>query len=500
MTKQTSLNQKVRNFIRNHGILQTESHILTALSGGADSVCLLCVLKELQQEMGYTLSALHVHHGIRGAEADEDAAFCQELCRQLHVPCETVWVDVPAAAAAQKVSTEEAARNLRYQALEAQRQRLADQYADGDASRVYIAVAHHQEDQAETVLWNLFRGSGLKGLSGMAPVNGAVIRPLLEIGKEEILNYLRQQEQAWRQDSTNDSDEYTRNRIRHHILGYAKENINEGAAAHISQAAGWAGQADEYLRRQAHSWLEKEWREGAAGGVSVSHVRQEEEILQTYILREWLVAHGSLTDVTARHVEALRGLLADVPGGSAQRRVELAGGLEARRSYDRLEIGFAETGVGDIGSRLWESDVTEVDLKDLRRAQLSQMTESLSGQKDPVEVRLGQNVFCLRVFPYGKTQKIPTNQYTKWINYDKLDGMLVFRTRRTGDYILLPGGGRKTVKSYMIDEKIPAVERDQIPVIAQGNHVLWIAGHRLSEGAKVAEDTRLILEIQMYGG
>jgi len=113
---------------------------------------------------------------------------------------------------------------------------------------------------------------------------------------------------------------------------------------------------------------------------------------------------------------------------------------------------------------------------------------------------LRDNTFLLRVFSCEKTQKIPTNQYTKWINYDTLGRTLVFRTRRAGDYILLPGGGRKTVKSYMIDEKIPAEERDRIPVIAQGSHVLWIVGYRLSEGAKIGKDTHLVLEIQMHGG
>ena len=499
MTKQTSLKQTVRNFIRKHGISQTESHILTALSGGADSVCLLCVLKELQQEMSFTVSALHVHHGIRGAEADEDAAFCQQLCQRLDVPCRTVRVDVPAAAAKQKISLEAAARSLRYQELEVRRKQLAEEYTGGDVSRVYIAVAHHQEDQAETVLWNLFRGSGLKGLSGMAPVNGAVIRPFLEAEKREILDCLGQQEILWRQDSTNDSDDYTRNRIRHHILGYAREYINESASVHICQAARLAGQADEYLRHQAKRWLKIEWGNGSENRLSVSRLRQEEELLQTYILREWLALQGSLTDVTARHVEAVLGLLAEVPGGSAGRRVKLMDGLEVRRCYDYLEVNSTK----DPDREMWQETQwtpVEVDLSELVGEYNPDMAVGLSERQCPVEVRLGQKVFGLRIFPYEKTQKIPTNQYTKWINYDKLERTLVFRTRRVGDYILLPEGGRKTVKSYMIDEKIPVGERDRIPMIAQGSHVLWIAGHRLSEGAKVAGDTRLILEIQMYGG
>lgn len=527
MTKQTALTKKVKNFMRTHHITQTESHILVGLSGGADSVCLLCALKELQEEEGLALSALHVHHGIRGEEADRDARFCEELCQMLGVPCRVVSVDVPAMAAEEKMSLEEAARRVRYGELEAQRQQIvqeqsgdlpgagADCAKDSNAERqmlrrpqVYIAVAHHREDQAETVLWNLFRGSGLKGLGGMEPVNGAVIRPLLEVSKAEILEYLRQQSMEWQQDSTNDSDEYTRNRIRQHILGYAAEHINEGVAEHICQAARMAGQADEYLRRQAGKWLEQEmrWQQDPKEKepsqqrqwVIVSRLVQEEEILQSYILRELLERCRGLTDVTARHMEAMKQLLTEVPGGSADRQMDLGEGWIVRRSYDRLWIQPTGTVPEVADESCWE--VIEVDLESLEET----VGEGRAGDPRPVvcgkEIRFGETIFSLRMFSYEKTQKIPTNQYTKWINYDKLGRTLVFRTRQIGDYILLPHGGRKTVKSYMIDEKIPVEERDRIPVIAQGSHVLWIAGHRLSEGAKVGEDTRTVLEIQMHGG
>jgi len=544
MINQSSLTKKVKKFILEYHMTQTESHILAALSGGADSVCLLCVLKELEQELGITVSALHVHHGIRGVEADRDVAFCKELCAALDVPCQVVYADVPAVAEMQKMSLEEAARVVRYRELETHRQQLLKEmkeqscgqipYCDGQIShgygqespcggydpRVKIAVAHHREDQAETVLWNLFRGSGLKGLGGMEPINGAVIRPLLEISKEEILDYLQQQETGWQQDSTNDSDNYTRNRIRHHILGYAREHINEKSADHICQAARLASQADAYLRSQARRWLETEQNQNDSGRgetksedeetrqdqvkygfVSVSRLTREEEILQSYILREMLGQCHDLTDVTARHVDAIRSLLTEVPGGSAGRSVTLGRGVTAHRSYDRMWIQQVEvrSEVPDESSPTAQETV-EVDLQQLLKETKNQTEGNSLSESAYQEIRLGDNTFLLRVFSCEKTQKIPTNQYTKWINYDTLGRTLVFRTRRAGDYILLPGGGRKTVKSYMIDEKIPAEERDRIPVIAQGSHVLWIVGYRLSEGAKIGKDTHLVLEIQMHGG
>ena len=511
MNKQTSLTKTVKNFITVHGMTQTESHILVALSGGADSVCLLCLLKELQEELEITLSALHVHHGIRGEEADRDAEFCQELCAQLKIPCQVMYIDVPAVAKAQKMSLEEAARMVRYQALEEQRQNILGELnrrcdrqgipdeIKGDA-HVRIAVAHHREDQAETVLWNMLRGSGLKGLSGMTPVNGEVIRPLLDVSKEEILEYLRQQDILWQQDSTNESDDYTRNRIRRHVLGYVAEHINDKSAEHICQAATLAGQADAYLQKQARRWLETE-RQKPDWFVRVSHLVREDDILQSYILRELLSECRGLINVTARHVEAMSHLLADVLGSSAERSVELGEGWRACRSYDRLWVEH-------LGSESKDSDssnptgqeVIEVDLEQLLEETKVRKAGHLSDEVVFKEICWGGKKFQLRVISYEKTQKIPANQYTKWINYDTLGRTLVFRTRQIGDYILLPDGGRKTVKSYMIDEKIPVGERDRIPVIAQGSHVLWIAGYRLSEGAKVGENTHQILEIQMHGG
>ncbi len=518
MTKQISLKKTVKNFITEHGITQTESHILVALSGGADSVCLLCVLKELQQELGITVSAMHVHHGIRGPEADRDAKFCRELCAMLDVPCHVAYVDVPAVAAEQRLSLEEAARMVRYQELEVHQQKIqreieqrcrrpASHHEGVMAPRVWIAVAHHQEDQAETVLWNLFRGSGLKGLGGMEPINGAVIRPLLEVSKEVILEYLRQQEILWQQDSTNDSDDYTRNRIRHHILGYVTEHINQGSVEHICQAAKLASQADAYLRGQAKKWLDGERHQEAGqcqygdNSLRVSRLIQEDDILQNYILRELVGQCRGFTDVTARHVEAMRGLLTQVQGGSAERCVELGEGWMAYRSYDHLWIRQTEKMPGRSDGPDKEAwGAIEIDLQQLLEETKAQERDHLLEEQSFKEIRWGETLFLLRVISFEKTQKIPTNQYTKWINYDTLGRTLVFRTRQVGDYILLPGGGRKTVKSYMIDEKIPVKERDRIPVIAQGSHVLWIAGHRLSEGAKIGEDTRLALEIQMHGG
>lgn len=471
------LTERVRDWIRKYDMIQTEDLIVVGLSGGGDSVCLLCVLRELAGELGFSLAAFHVHHGIRGREADRDAAFCLELCEKMGIYCQVAYVDVPAAAARRKQSLEEAARQERYRELENFRRQMGAQK---------IAVAHHRDDNAETVLWNLFRGSGLKGLAGMEPVNGYVIRPLLAAGREEIIGYLKERGIDWCLDETNESDDYTRNRIRHHLLSYAGQEINSQAARHVCAAAAVAAQADKYLRGQAAKWLaEHSERENESLILDLKALRPEEEILQSYVIREAVCLCGGLTDVTTVHVNAVRSLMADAQGAGAVRQVSLPGGLKVRRSYDILSFD-PERGRAELEGPA--SDLTEeiIDLSD--------------GMETVRRVELGTSALELQVISYDKTQKIPSNRYTKWMDYDKIERTLAFRTRRPGDFFLLPDGHRKTVKSYMIDEKIPVAARDGILLAAQGSHVLWIVGYRLCESVKVTADTKKILQIHVYGG
>lgn len=240
---------EIKRYIGANQLICPGDGVVVGLSGGPDSVFLLYALHTLQPRMGFTLRAVHVHHGIRGAEADRDEMFSEKLCAKLDIPFQAVHVAAPAYATQHGLSLEEAARILRYEALEAARQQLTQ------APAAWIAVAHHLDDQAETVLHNLVRGAGLRGLAGMENRRNHVIRPLLSIKREDILKWLKQNDIPYVTDSTNADPHYTRNRIRSTVLPELRE-INPEASAHIAHSAALLREADAYFHALALQYVD----------------------------------------------------------------------------------------------------------------------------------------------------------------------------------------------------------------------------------------------------
>ncbi|WP_418452262.1 tRNA lysidine(34) synthetase TilS [Candidatus Ventrimonas sp.] len=462
--------KKVRDYMREHEMTAPGDAVIVALSGGADSVCLLTVLKQLATPE-FLLRAVHVHHGIRGAEADRDEAFAQKLCESLSVPLCVAYCHVPAYAAEHGLSEEEAGRILRYQVLEKEAGKWEQELPAG--SRVKIALAHHRDDNAETILHHLLRGSGLTGLAGIRPVQGRRIRPLLCVGREEIRAYLEAGHISWCEDSTNQSPDYTRNRIRSQVLPLLKTAVNEQAEEHILQAGQIIGQADAYLRQQA----EEIWQEAVCGreedlaAIPLTAFARQPEILKTYLIRHMLdQLHPGWKDIGSRHFTAI----AELAGKPVGSRLDLPGGLIARTGYETLEI--------------------------VRKTKREVSVKTESGADGEIHGRQTVPELHMTVFSRQKDQEIPKNQYTKWFDYDKIKGTLSVRTRRTGDYLILPSGGSKTIARYMIDEKIPKEKREQILLLAEGSHVLWVVGFRISEYYKIEEHTENILQVTCDGG
>lgn len=462
--------ETVRDTIRHYHMIEPGMHVLAGVSGGADSMCLLEVLHEWQRKMDFTLSVLHVEHGLRGEEALEDAAFVVEQCRSRGIPCYVEHVNVKAVAAEMGWSLEEAGRQSRYELFEQYRKKLG-------ADR--IAVAHNKNDQAETVLLNLSRGSGVRGLGGIRPVRGRIIRPLLFVSRIEIEEYLRERNRNWRTDGTNLETDYMRNRIRLQALPWLETYVNREAVEHLAAAASRLQKAEDYLERQArevaaHCVQKTERKREAA--VVLGPFLAADRLMQEYVLRgciRELLRDRGLKDYRAEHIEEMIRLA----GMDCGKQMNFPGSLRAVRERDRLVLRI--------------------------RSEMSQLQEP-TGKQELLLERSGSYEWMGKTFQveYLKTaekpQVFPEKKYTKWLAYDTIKHNVCLRTRKPGDYLIInANGGKKKLKDYMIDMKIPRDERDRIMLVAEDSHVLWAVGYRISEAAKITGTTERFLKVQM---
>ena len=382
------------------------------------------------------------------------------------------------------VGSEEAGRIARYEAFEK---------ACEDYGCTKIAVAHNRNDRAETMLFHLFRGTGLKGLAGISPVRDKVVRPLLCLEREEIEWYLENRGIHYKQDSTNDTDDYTRNRIRHHILNYAGEHITEGCVGNMCRAADIFAEEEGYLEEQTYGALAQcvISEEGArAVEISVEAFLECHPVIQKRLLLLILERLSpKQQDITAVHIRDMLTLFKM----SGNRQIHLPYQIRGERIYDRVRLERCE-GVGQPGNPPWQGyDILVPPLNsvgDEHRVNLPDGTEFIFTLLEKSQDIAENQVFL---------KNISENMYTKWYDYDKIIECLRVRTRQTGDYLTIRGNNtmqHKKLKDYMVTEKIPKGERDRIPVLADGNHVLWLAGYRISEHYKVTINTEKILQVR----
>ena len=446
--------QKIFSYIEEQALITPGDVVFAGVSGGADSMCLLEVLRAYRREVDFDLRVIHVEHGIRGEASLADAAYVRQFCEGREIPCEVISVDAESYSAAQGLSLEEAARVLRYEAFEE---------AARKAENARIAVAHHMEDQAETMLWQMIRGSDIKGMGGMRPLRGRIIRPLLGTERAQIEAFLRGEGIRWREDATNRDGAYTRNRLRMDVLPVLAQ-LNRQAVGHLCESAGRLQETEDYLAAQADVLYERDTRETSQGGLLVSlTLLQEQPLMQRRVLYRALeTVCGRARDLGMRHVTLLQELFAHQVG----HELAFPYGVLAARVYEGVELlpGHAR----DVRKNEQEIVPDQIRMDVLEQFELSEISKK---------------------------------KYTKWFDYDKIEYSVQIRKRQSGDYLVVDSSGhRQKLKNYLVNEKIPKAERDGLLLLADGSHIMWVIGHRISDYYKVDEHTKRVLKVQYHGG
>ncbi len=426
--------QKLRALSAEYDMLPAGALVLCAVSGGADSMCLLHLLHTLAPEGGFLLRCAHFNHGLRGAESDRDEEFVRAWCGERGIPFFCGGADVAAEAARTGRGIEETARTLRYAFLERTARELG-------AAR--IATAHTANDNAETLLLHLVRGSGLQGLTGIPPRRGKVVRPLLTATRAEVEEYCAVHGVAYVEDSTNADEGYTRNFLRRQVMPLL-ERANPRAAEHLSAAAGRLRADNDYLNEQAA-------RIAARGRVTPDGLVVEAGLLAGLAdpvagraLRRLMEQAGGGKNCTAAQIGALLRLCR---GSGPSARVDLPG-LTARREYGALVLSPAE-----------------------EPAPPPRPTPVREGART-VYGDTGWSLTCRRTVCPEKNCKNPD---TFFLSCAKIEGTPALRPRQAGDSVKLPGRSRKTLKKLLIEAKIPLARRALLPVLADEAGVLAVA-------------------------
>ncbi len=473
----------IREYIIKEALLKPRDKVVLGVSGGADSTALLYVMHELSSEFELTLKVVTVDHGLRAVAKDE-CRHVSELCESLDIPCVTRSFDVNRLSRESGLGSEEMGRKVRYEAFNEVAASL------GEGAR--IAVAHNKNDLAETMLFHLFRGTGPKGLCSILPKRDNIIRPLLCVDREAIEQYLDENGYSYYTDATNLTDDYSRNMIRHNIIDYAVKNINDNAVDHMAKTAEMLRELMMYADREAGKLLDSALLNGGkASVVGDNAITLKRDVLagaDPYIRKtlykncmDLLVPHNR--DITARHFDAIERLL-DV---TEHKSLDLPYSLKAETEAGMLIFKATDAKKAGLGKTLNENDSGSDTVCEYE----------IAGESGTIDINNG---FTIRWYTKPRPSDfVPVkNEYTKCFDYDKIHNRLMVRTARPGDYLTINSAlDTRKLSDYFIDIKIPYSLRSEIPLIADGSHIYWVIGHRISEYPKVSDETKTLLYIEV---
>lgn len=434
-------------YVKAHNMITAGDTVIVGLSGGVDSVTLLCILNELKCELQISLKAVHVNHGIRGEEAIHDEIFAKKLCENLGVPFKAFHFNCPAVSKKTGESLEECGRRLRYESFSS----LCE-----NTKSFKIATAHNADDNAETVIFNVTRGATVKGASGIPPVRENIIRPLLFASRESIERYAEQNSLFYVVDSSNLTDDYTRNKIRHNVLPELKK-INPQCIESFTRFSKSAAEAADFIEKEA----EKSLITSKTGENSYSASMLKK--LHSAVLKEALFMAVTNFCGISPSFSRLDEILRVLNNGG---KIQLYGDKFFEVNGDSAVFYKVDTECEAL---------TEIPLNAL-----------------PFSEKYGNFAVAIKKYT-NNSKKINQLVLDNLIDYDKIVGIPILRTRREGDFLTLPRRNvTKTLKKLFNEAKIPPCERDLLPIISDELGVVWVCGFGTALRCKPNADSKRI--------
>ncbi len=467
----------VRNTIKKFNMIEAGDKVLVAVSGGADSICLLHVLYLLKDEYKINLYVAHVNHELRGHQADLDALFVKEVTELLKIKLFLQNINIRQIANKKSISEEVAGRMERYKFYFKTAKEIG-------ANK--IAVGQNLNDQAETLLMRIIRGTGLKGLAGIEPIrNDGVIRPLLEVDRQLIEQYCKDNRLEYRTDKTNLEPIYTRNKIRLQLIPQIIKEYNPNFIYSISNMADLLKEENNFIEEYADK-LAKELlvikKEGIY--IKISKFTSLHKAIQRRLIRKAIYElKGNITDIEYKHINKTLKIISNNSGKKETRAaIELPQKTKLQIKGNYIHIFnniIQEKEVGEFSYRLTLNGETPIKLPNI---------------ETNVQIKT-------RIIDKTKIKDIKKSNYIKLFDYDIINKEIYIRNRLAGDKFIPQGmEGRKKLKDYFIDLKVPKEKRDQIPIIATEDDIIWVIGYRTNAKYNYTENTKKVLVIEIIGG
>ncbi len=485
------MTDKIIRYMEQYNMTDGCDNIVVGLSGGADSVCLVSVLaKLLSGKLGLRwqirrVVAVHVNHGIRGEEALRDEKYAGDIAEKLGVEFRLFRLDIPAEAAKKGISEETAGRIARYECFRGVAEELGRE-------RTKIAVAHHMDDQAETVLMHMIRGSSLQGLAGMRPVADDIIRPLLCVTRSEIEQYLSDENLSYVVDSTNTDNSYTRNMVRNCLIpdiNKINSRFNNAVCAMAADVSEYVDYVDKMTGAAEEKYVHYVYSSDRCGNAvkavidaNAVHDGADRLIATNLIKRAYKAVHGDIINLYRVHIEDVYGLFF----AECHKCVSLPANVTARRTADGVEIISEEYKISQE-----EKHNRDIELK------LAPDNISDSGSLSlPCGVYGGISKIEWEIIDNISDIKYLNNDYTKYFDYDMIKCEPILRFRRAGDSCIIDAAGhRKKLKQDLIDRKVAKELRDSILLLTVGSDVLWAVGVRRYQQYHVTDSTKRVLKV-----